>query len=91
VQGFVVWSDRRPAPGETICLSLLAEGETSGINILYADERGHFTLKVYEGLNYMLSAYPRNATGAARQSEWVETFQTPDAKPIKLVLPALKK
>jgi hypothetical protein len=48
-------------------------------------------LKVYEGLNYKVSACPRNATGADSQSEWVEAPQTPDAKPIKLVLPILKK
>src|SRR5262245_1382291 len=91
VQGFVVWSDGRPAPGEYIDLSLLEEGEASGINSLQADGRGYFTLKVYEGLNYKVSAYSRNATGAVPQSEWVEAPQTPDAKPIKLVLPALKK
>jgi 5-hydroxyisourate hydrolase-like protein (transthyretin family) len=91
VQGFVVWSDGRPAPGAYIYLSLLEEGESSGAKTLQADERGHFTLKVYEGLNYKVSAYQRNATGAAQQSEWVEAPQTPDAKPIKLVLPVLKK
>jgi hypothetical protein len=91
VQGFVVWSDGRPAPNEYIYLSLLEEGETSGIKTLQADERGHFTLKVYEGLNYKVSAYPRNGSGAAPQSQWIEVPQTPDAKPIKLVLPVLKK
>lgn len=89
VKGFVVWSDGRHAPGVTIYMSLLEEGETSGTKTLQADERGHFTFKVYEGLEYRVSAY--NATGAATQSEWVETPQTADAKPIKLVLPAPKK
>jgi hypothetical protein len=91
LQGFVVWSDGRPAPNEYIYLGLLEEGESSGTKTLQADERGHFTLKVYEGLNYKVSAYPRNASGAAPQSEWVDVPQTPEAKPIKLVLPALKK
>lgn len=91
VQGFVVWSDGRPAPGASIDLSLLEEGEASGINSLQADGRGYFILKVYEGLNYKVSAYTRNANGAVTQSEWVEAPQTPDAKPIKLVLPVLKK
>jgi len=71
--------------------SFLEEGDISGFKTLQADERGHFTLKVYEGLDYKVSAYPRNASGAAPQSEWVEVPQTPDAKPIKLVLPVLKK
>jgi hypothetical protein len=91
VQGFVVWSDGRPAPNEYIYLGLLEEGEASGSKTLQADERGHFTLKVYEGLNYKVSAYPRNGSGAAPQSEWVDVPQTPGAKPIKLVLPVLKK
>ncbi len=91
VQGFVVWSDGRPAPGADISLGLLEEGESSGSQTIQADDRGHFTLKTYEGLNYKVSAYPRNATGAAAQSEWVEVPQPPDAKPIKLVLPTLKK
>src|SRR5262245_35771043 len=91
VQGFVVWSDGRPAPGEYIYLSLLEEGETSGTKTLQADERGHFTLKVFEGLYYKVSAYQRNASGAAPQSEWVDVPKTPDAKPIKLVLPVLEK
>src|SRR5262245_13538201 len=61
------------------------------MNSLQADGRGYFTLKVYEGLYYKVSAYSRNATGAVPQSEWVDVPQTPDAKPIKLVLPALTK
>jgi 5-hydroxyisourate hydrolase-like protein (transthyretin family) len=89
VKGFVVWSDGRPAPDVAIYLSLLEEGDITGTKTLQADERGHFTLKVYEGLEYRVSAY--NATGAAAQSEWVEAPQTADAKPIKLVLPAPKK
>jgi hypothetical protein len=91
VQGFVVWSDGRPAPNEYIYLSFLEEGDISGFKILQADERGQFTLKVYEELNYRVSAYPRNGSGAAPQSQWVDVPQTPDAKPIKLVLPVLKK
>jgi hypothetical protein len=91
VQGFVVWSDGRPAPNEYIDLGLLEEGETSGIKTLQADDRGHFTLKVYEGLYYKVSAYPRGASGDAPQSPWVEVPQAPGAKPIKLVLPVLKK
>jgi hypothetical protein len=91
VQGFIVWSDGRPAPSEYIYLGILEEGDASGTKTIQADERGHFTLKVYEGLNYKVSAYARNASGAAPQSEWVDVPQTPDAKPIKLVLPVLKK
>jgi hypothetical protein len=91
VQGFVVRSDERPAPGEIISLGLLEEGEASGSKSFLADERGHFTLKVYEGLHYKVSAYPRGASGDAPQSPWVEVPQTPSGEPIKLVLPVLKK
>jgi hypothetical protein len=44
-----------------------------------------------EGRSEFDEPAPRNASGAAPQSEWVDVPQTPDAKPIKLVLPALKK
>jgi 5-hydroxyisourate hydrolase-like protein (transthyretin family) len=86
VDGLVVWADGRPAPGVNVYVSLEEEGEPSSHTSLRADERGRFTLKVYEGLSYKVSASRPDATGAAAQSNWVEV-PPPGAQPIKLVLP----
>ena len=91
VEGFVVWSDGRPAPGVYIYLSQYEEGEMSSSTSLKADERGRFTLKLFDGLRYMVSAYPSGATGPEAQSKWVEVPRVPGIAPIKLVLPVLKK
>jgi 5-hydroxyisourate hydrolase-like protein (transthyretin family) len=89
VDGFVVWEDGRPAPGVSIYLSLQEEGELSAFKSIRADERGRFTVKVYEGLSYKVSAYPQGATGAAPQSKWMEV-PPPGAPPMKLVLPIIR-
>jgi hypothetical protein len=91
VEGLVVWSDGRPAPDVSIYLSLQEEGETSSFQTSLADKQGHFTIKVYAGLKYKVSAYPLNTTGDAAQSAWVEVPHSPGASSIKLVLPVLKK
>ena len=91
VEGSVIWADGRPAPGVNIYLELQEEGELAALRSLRADERGRFTLKVYQGLTYKVSAYPQGATGNAAQSQWVDAPPTSDAPPIKLVLPVLKK
>jgi hypothetical protein len=87
VEGLVVWADGRPAPGANVYVSLEEEGEPSSHASLRADERGRFTLKVYEGLSYKVSAHlAEGATGAAAQSNWAEV-PPPDAPAIKIVLP----
>lgn len=91
VEGFVVWADGRPAPGVSIYLALQEEGDLVALRSLRADERGRFTLKVYQGLTYNVSAYPQGATGNAAQSQWIDVPPIPDAPPIKLVLPVLRK
>jgi hypothetical protein len=90
VEGFVVWADGRPAPGVSVYQELKEEGELSAFKSLRADERGRFTLKIYEGPMYVVSAYPRGATGAAAQSRWVEVPPA-GSPPIRLVLPLPKK
>jgi hypothetical protein len=88
VDGFVVWEDGRPAPGVSIYLSLQEEGELSALESIRADERGRFTLKVYEGLSYKVSAYPQGATGNAPQSKPLDVPPR-GAEPVKLVLPII--
>lgn len=89
VEGFVVWADGRPAPGVNVYVSLEEDGERTSHASLRADERGRFTLKVYEGLSYQVSAYPQGATGVAPQSNVAEV-PPPGAQPIKLVLPIIR-
>ncbi|HEY0082456.1 MAG TPA: hypothetical protein VGB61_06680 [Pyrinomonadaceae bacterium] len=89
VDGLVVWADGRPAPGVNVYAFLEEEGERSSHASLRADERGRFTLKVYEGLSYKVSAHPPDATGANAHSGWVEV-PPPGAQPVKLVLPIIR-
>ena len=91
VAGTVVWEDGRPAPGVSVYLSLQEENDVTDTKSLVADERGRFMLKVYEGLNYKVSAYPRGATGPAAQSPWIDVPPSPGARPVRLVLPLPKK
>ena len=91
VEGFVVWEDGRPAPGANIYLSEFAEGEMVSLSSSRADEHGRFTLKVYEGLTYKMSAYQEGAGSPPPQSPWVEFQAAPRAPHLKLVLPAPKK
>jgi 5-hydroxyisourate hydrolase-like protein (transthyretin family) len=92
VNGFVVWSDGRPAPGVYIYVSLQEEEERAvSLETVRADERGRFTLKLFEGQKYKVSAYPENARGNAAQSEWVEVLQAHRTTPLKLVLPTTGK
>ena len=89
VTGTVVYEDGRSAPGASVYVSLQEEGGYDSKSV-QADERGHFTLKVYEGLSYRMSAYPRGANGPAAQGPWVDV-PPPGALHVKLVLPLLKK
>jgi 5-hydroxyisourate hydrolase-like protein (transthyretin family) len=90
VTGTVVYEDGRPAPGASVYVNQMEEDRTGDFKNVQADERGHFSLKVYEGLSYKMSAYPRGATGPAPQSPWIDV-PPPGALPVKLVLPVLKK
>ena len=89
-EGFVVWADGRPAPGVSVYQEMIEEGGLAEHRTLRADERGRFTLKIYEGLKYLVSAYPQGAKGAAAQSQWVEVPPA-GSPPVKLVLPLPKK
>ncbi|MEK6279557.1 MAG: hypothetical protein AABN95_04315 [Acidobacteriota bacterium] len=87
VEGRVVWSDGKPAAGVSIYLSLTEEGEMSEFSSLRADAQGLFKLKVYEGLQYQVSAYPDRATGAEAQSPWIAVPALHGPGSVKLILP----
>ena len=91
VEGYVVWADGRPAPGASVSLGMYEDGEFTASQTVYADERGRFTLKAYEGMKYKVSAYPLNASGPEPQSKWVELPTIPGGEPVRLVLPILRK
>lgn len=90
VTGTVVWEDGRPAPGASVYVNQTDDDRTGDSRNVQADERGRFVVKVYEGMNYRMSAYPRGATGPAPQSPWIDV-PPPGARPVRLVLPVLKK
>lgn len=90
VTGTVVWEDGRPAPGASVYVSQIEDDRTGDYRNAQADERGRFTVKVYAGLSYRMSAYPQNVTGPAPQSPWIDV-PPPGARPVRLVLPVLKK
>jgi 5-hydroxyisourate hydrolase-like protein (transthyretin family) len=91
VEGFVVWSDGRPAPGVKVYLSSKEEGGVSVSDGAVTDERGRFTLKLYEGLTYTVSASSQNARGKWVESEKIEVLQSHRVTPVKIVLPIIKK
>jgi 5-hydroxyisourate hydrolase-like protein (transthyretin family) len=87
VTGVVVWSDGQPAKGASIYLNLIEEGQMSSFWSTQPDENGRFTLKLYEGLQYKVSAYRQDGRGQNAQSEWIDIPITLD-QPLRLVLPA---
>lgn len=90
-EGVVVWEDGRPASGVTLEVSLHEEGTVSELAAFGTDERGRFTLKLYEELEYKVRARPPNTAGKDAGSEWIEVPRAAVAISLKLVLPILTK
>jgi 5-hydroxyisourate hydrolase-like protein (transthyretin family) len=90
VTGEVVWEDGRPAPGATVYVNQEVDDRTGDYKSVRADERGRFAVKVYEGMSYKVSAYSPDATGPAPMSPPLDV-PPPGARPVRLVLPILKK
>jgi len=86
VKGFVVWSDGQPVHGASVYVSLTEEGELSSFSSVQPDADGRFTLKLFEGLQYKVSAY-RESGGKQVQSEYIEVPMNLGDQPLKLVLP----
>ena len=91
VQGFVVWSDRRPAPNEYIYLQDYWKKERRPESKLFRPTSAGILHEGLRRVELQSERIPAQRVRAAPQSEWVDITQTPDAKPIKLVLPVLKK
>ncbi|HJQ33085.1 MAG TPA: SpaA isopeptide-forming pilin-related protein [Pyrinomonadaceae bacterium] len=90
VAGEVVWEDGRPAPGASVNVQEGEDRRTGDTLYVRADDRGHFALKVFDGLSYKISAYARDTNGAAAQSPWVEVPPR-GARPVRLVIPIKKQ
>jgi len=88
VEGIVVWQDGRPATGASVYLNLIEEGEMTAFSSAQVDEQGRFTLKVFEGMQYKVSASRQGSAGKYLQSDWVELPMNFSREPIRLVLPA---
>lgn len=86
VTGAVVWSDGQPVKGASIYLNLMEDGEMTSFSTEQPDENGRFTLKLYEGVQYKISAYRGGANGRNAQSDWIDVPLTLD-QPLRLVLP----
>jgi 5-hydroxyisourate hydrolase-like protein (transthyretin family) len=87
VEGVVVWSDGRPATGASVYLNLIEEVEMTAFSSAQVDEQGRFTLKLYEGMEYKVSATRQGSAGKYVQSDWIELPINFPKEPIKLVLP----
>jgi hypothetical protein len=87
VTGVIVWSDGQPVTNASVYLSLIEEGAMSSAESVNADAGGRFTLKLYEGLLYKVSAFRSGVGGKHAQSEYVDVPLTLD-QPLRLVLPA---
>jgi len=85
VNGVVVWSDGHPSRAG-VYVSLAEEGEMSSFFSVQTDDNGRFMLKLYQGLQYKVSAYFENPEGKRAQSEYIELPMALD-QPLRLVLP----
>lgn len=88
VEGFVVRDDGRPAPGAGVYLWLPGGGVPDDLIEHHADAQGRFTLKVYEGLKYKVTAVPPNVIGGSDpMSRWTDVPPSPGSPPLRLVAP----
>ena len=85
--GLVVWSDGQPAPGASVYVSLNEDGDVSEFASTITNAKGQFTLKLYEGLQFKVSAYQKSTGGKQYQTEFIEIPLTAD-QPMRLVLPS---
>lgn len=88
VEGMVIWSDGRAAPGSSIYLELNEEQGSTPITTSPADKLGRFTLKLYEGQTYKVSAFMSRPNREGIQSAYIDVPTKHGPRSIKLVLPA---
>lgn len=90
VDGLVVWSDGQPVKGASIYVSLNEDGDLTSLPSVMSDENGRFTLKLYEGLQYKVSAYWKGAGDKSAQTEYIEIPLALE-RPLRLVLPQMPR
>jgi protocatechuate 3,4-dioxygenase beta subunit len=89
VNGVVVSTDGQPVKGASVYVSLTEEGEMSSFSSVQTDENGRFALKLFEGLQYKVSAYEES--GALRaQSGYIDIPMNLGDEGLKLELPPLR-
>ena len=89
VNGMVVSTDGQPVKGASVYVSLTEEREMSGFFSVGSDENCHFTLKIFEGLKYGVSAY-KESGGLRAQSSYVEIPMNLGDEVFKIELPPLR-
>jgi protocatechuate 3,4-dioxygenase beta subunit len=88
--GLVVWPDGQPVAGASVYVSLNEDGDMSEFTGTTTDQKGLFALKLYEGLQYRVSAYLKGTGSKYWQTEFTEIPMTLD-QPLRLVLPAMPR
>jgi hypothetical protein len=87
VEGTVVWPDGQPAPLSAIYLALNEENDSIPMSSPPTDQFGRFTLKLFEGLDYKVSAFMSRPNRPGFQSPWIDVPAKHGPRSIKLVLP----
>ena len=83
----VVWSDGRDAPGASVSVVLVEDGELTGSFSKPADAKGRLNMTLMLGAEYQLSAFLKRPSGTGAQSEWIHVRPLSGNSQIKLILP----
>jgi hypothetical protein len=86
ISGTVLWPDGRPAAGADVNFELSDYPGKSLSGQVEADQKGGFTLQLFEGLGYRIYADAEEAKDKYSHSDPVELTPTEKTKPFKLIL-----
>ncbi len=87
ITGVVAAADGQPVSGASVYLSLTEEGLPSASSGGVTNENGEFTMKLWAGLPYKISAFKQTPGGKNLQTEFIDVPLALD-QPLRLVLPA---
>lgn len=90
LSGIVLGADGRPVAGASVYVELIEDGDMSHLTGGLTDADGRFTLQIFAGLQYKISAYRQLSGSKGLQSEYIDVPLASD-QPVRLVLPALPR